>query len=117
MGLDELLSELSKTKNIQDHPDWEAFKTRKIPRFVSFYYTNQDGQEAYWDNARIIKLDLNKLLVIIEGTHGDPLRFDMTKISHCKDATNGEKVQDLFFEIIRMWRDIFEPDESEEANS
>src|SRR5687768_14065524 len=67
MGLDELLSALQKTRTIQDHPDWAEFKLRKLPSYVSFYYTNQDGQEAYWDQARIIKIDLRKLQLIIEG--------------------------------------------------
>jgi hypothetical protein len=111
MGLDELLSAIGNTKRIQDHPDWEQFKTRKIPQFVSFYYTNQNGQEAYWDHARIIKLDLKKMLLIVEGAHGDPLKFDMFKIMHCKDAKTGEKAQDLFFELIHMWNDIHPPSE------
>ncbi len=118
MGLDELLSALQQTRTIQDHPDWPAFSQRKIPRYVSFYYTNQDGQEAYWDQARIIKMDLKHLHLIVEGTHGDPLKFDMFRIMHCKDAQTGEKVQDLFFELIRMWKDIYEePEEASEEAS
>ena len=112
MGLDELLSALQNTKTIQDHPDWAQFKMRKLPQYVSFYYTNQDGQEAYWDQARVIKLNLQKLQLIIEGAHGDPLKFDISKIMHCKDAKTGEKVQDLFFDLIRMWKDTYEQSES-----
>ncbi len=108
MGFDELLSAIRKTKTIQDHPDWEAFKARKFPKNISFYYTNKDGQEAYWDQARIIKIDLQKLHLIVEGVHQDPLKFEIPKIMHCKDANTGEKVQDLFFELIRMWKDIYE---------
>lgn len=111
MGLDELFSAIRNTRTIQDHPDWEQFKARKLPQFVSFYYTNQNGQEAYWDNARILKLDLKKLYLLIEGTHGDPLKFELTKIMHCKDAKTGEKLQDLFFELIRMWKDTYEIEE------
>lgn len=108
MGLDELFSALQNTKTIQDHPDWPAFKAKKFPRNISFYYTNQDGQEAYWDCARVIKLDLKKLHLIVEGTHGDPLKFDMMKISHCKNADTGDKVQDLFFDLIQMWQDTYQ---------
>ena len=110
MGFDELLSAIKNTKTIQDHPDWPQFRARKFPQYVSFYYTNKEGQEAYWDQARIIKLDLKKLLLIVEGSHGDPLKFEMQKIMHCKDAKTGEKVQDLLFDLIRMWQDIYEPE-------
>jgi len=110
MGLDELFSAIQNTRTIQDHPDWPHFQARKLPQTVSFYYTNQNGQEAYWDHARILKLDLKKLYLMIEGVHGDPLKFELARIMHCKDAKTGEKVQDLFFEIIRMWKDIYEPE-------
>jgi hypothetical protein len=108
MGLDELFEALKQPKRIQDHPEWETFKTRKFPQYLSFYYTNQDGDEAYWDQARIIKLDLKSLYLIIEGTHGSPLKFDIMKIQHAKDAKTGEKVQELFFELTRLWKDVHE---------
>lgn len=108
MGLDELFDAIQNPRTIQDHPDWAAFKARKIPARVGFYYTNQDGQEAYWDAARIIRLDLKKMLLIVEGSHGDPLKFDIFKIKHCKNYETGEKVQDLFFELVRMWRETYE---------
>jgi hypothetical protein len=101
---------LRKPQTIQEHPDWAGFKARRFPQYVSFYYTNQDGQEAYWDQARIIKLDLKNLHLIVEGAHGDPLKFEIPKIMHCKDAKTGEKVQDIFFELTRMWRDIYQPE-------
>ena len=104
------LAALRKPKTIQEHPDWEAFKTRKFPRTISFYYTNQDGHEAYWDNARIIKIDLEKLHLIIEGAHGDPLKFEIPKIMHCKDTQTGEKVQDIFFDLHQMWKDVYQPE-------
>lgn len=110
MGLDELLAAINQTRTIQDHPDWEAFQKRKLPQTVNFYYTNQNGQEAYWDQARILKLDLKQLYLIVEGSHGDPLRFEIAKIRHCKDAQTGEKVQDLFFELLRIWQETYEPE-------
>lgn len=109
MGLDELFSALQKPQTLQDHPDWPAFKAQKFPATLSFYYTNEKGQEAYWDHARVLRLDLKKLLLIIEGTHGDPLKFDILKIMHCKNAQTGEKVQDLLFDLTRMWQDIYQP--------
>lgn len=108
MGFEELLSAIQKTKTIQAHPDWPVFAAQKFPRFVSFYYTNQDGREAYWDQARVIKLDLRKLHLIVEGAHQDPLKFEIRKIMHLKDAQTGEKAQDLLFELIRMWRETYE---------
>src|SRR5690606_25583847 len=108
-GLDALLAALREQKSIQDHPDWEQFKARKFPQYLSFYYTSNDGQEAFWDQARVIKLDLRNLHLIVEGKHRDPLKFDIFKIMHCKDARTGEKVQDLFFELIRMWKETYEP--------
>jgi hypothetical protein len=111
MGLDELFSAIQNSRTIQDHPDWAQFKARKLPQYVSFYYTNQDGQEAYWDQARIIKIDLKKMLLIVEGAHGDPLKFDIFKIMHCKDAKTGEKAQDIFFDLVRMWNDTYQPSE------
>jgi hypothetical protein len=109
MGFDELLNAIRHTKkSIQDHPDWPQFKTRRLPQSVSFYYTSQDGQEAYWDQARIIKLDLKKLHLIIEGAHGDPLKFEIARMMHCKDAKTGEKVQDLLFDLTRMWNETYE---------
>ena len=113
MDLDKLLAALKAPTTIQEHPDWAEFKTRKFPKTVSFYYTNQDGQEAYWDQARIIKLDLKRLHLIIEGAHQDPLKFEISKIMHCKDAQTGEKVQDIFFELTRMWREVYEPEMDE----
>jgi hypothetical protein len=110
MGLNELINALKKPQSIQEHPDWEAFKARRFPQTVSFYYTNQDGQEAYWDQARIIKLDLKNLHLIVEGAHGDPLKFEIPKIMHAKDAKTGEKVQDIFFELTRMWREVYQPE-------
>jgi hypothetical protein len=114
MGLDELLSELGKLKTIYEHPDWPKFKERKLPERVSFYYTNKEGQEAYWDQARIIKLDLRNMLLILEGAHGDPLNFDIFKIAHCKNAKTKESVQEIFFELMRMWRETYEPETSGE---
>lgn len=111
MDLDRLLNAIQAPKSIQEHPDWAEFKTRKFPQFISFYYTNQEGHEAYWDNAKIIKLDLKKLHLIIEGAHQDPLKFEIPKIMHCKDAKTGEKVQDIFFELTRMWNDIYQPED------
>lgn len=108
MGLDELLAALGKPKTIQDHPDWEAFKQQKMPAFISFYYTNQHNQEAYWDHARIIKVELKNMLLIVEGAHQDPLRFEIAKIMHCKNAQTGENAQDLWFELLRMKREIAE---------
>lgn len=112
MGLEELFSAIQNTRTIQDHPDWPDFAVRKFPQSVSFYYTSKDGQEAYWDQARVIRLDLRKLHLIIEGTHGDPLKFEIPKIMHCKNAQTGEKVQDLLFDLTRMWKDTYETDDS-----
>lgn len=110
MDMDRLFAALQAPKTIQDHPDWEQFKTLKFPKLISFYYTNQDGHEAYWDHAKIIKIDLKKLHLIIEGAHRDPLKFEISKIMHCKDAQTGEKVQHIFFELNRMWNDIYQPE-------
>lgn len=110
MGFDELLSAIAGQKSITDHPDWPRIREHPLPRFVSFYYTNQNGEEAYWDMARIIKLDLNRMVLVIEGAHGDPLNFDIFKIVHCKNAQTGDKaIQDLFFELIRIWRETYDP--------
>lgn len=111
MDMDRLLAALQKQQTIQDHPDWEQFKATKFPQFISFYYTNQDGQEAYWDKAKIIRMDLKRLHLIIEGAHGDPLKFEIPKIRHAKNTQTGEKVQDIFFELHRMWNDIYQPEE------
>lgn len=109
MGFEELLAALQSSRTIQDHPDWPAFAVQKFPQRVSFYYTSQDGQEAYWDQARVVKLDLMKLHLVAEGTHGDPLKFDLRRIMHLKDAQNGQKHQDLVFELIRMWEETYTP--------
>jgi hypothetical protein len=113
MGFEELMSAIKKTRTIQDHPDWPLFAAKKFPQFISFYYTNQDGQEAYWDQARVIKLDLRKLHLIVEGAHSDPLKFEIRKVMHCKDARTGDKVQELLFELIRMWQDTYETPQAE----
>lgn len=110
MSFDELLSSLQNNRTVQDHPDWPRFRERKLPQYVNFYYTNKDGQEAYWEHARIIKIDLKNLHLIIEGAHSDPLKFEIRKIMHCKDAKTGEKVQDLFFDLIRMWDETYLPE-------
>jgi len=110
MEIDRLLAALKATKTIQDHPDWETFKNAKFPKVISFYYTNQDGQEAYWDNAKILRMDLKRLHLIIEGAHGDPLKFEIQKIMHAKNTQTGEKVQDIFFELTRMWNDTYTSD-------
>ncbi len=109
-NLDKLISALADAKTIFDHPDWPAFKERKLPAFVSFYYINKNGEEAYWDQARIIKIDVRNMILLIEGSHGDPLKFDIFKISHCKNAQTGEKVQDILFDLMRMWQETYEPD-------
>jgi hypothetical protein len=111
--LQRLLAALKTPQTIQDHPDWEAFKQVKFPQFLSFYYTNQEDQETYWDNARIIRLDLKKLHLIIEGAHGDPLKFEIPRIMHAKNTQTGEKVQHIFFELHRMWNGIHQPLEDE----
>lgn len=105
MGFDELLKALRQTPSITDHPDWAAFKARPFPKAISFYYENNDGQEAYWDSMPVIKLDLARMLLILEGAHGDPLRFDVAKISQCKNADTGERVQDWFADLMIMWQD------------
>ncbi len=117
MGLDELMSALRQTRTIQEHPDWPRFAAQKLPRLISFYYTNQDGQEAYWDQARIIKIDLPKLHLIVEGKHGDPLKFEIPRIMHCKDAQTGEKAQALFFELARLWRETYTDPTSPDPSS
>ncbi|MBX2860405.1 MAG: hypothetical protein KTR14_04175 [Vampirovibrio sp.] len=105
MGLDELWNALQQQKSIKNHPDWTTVANRTLPAYVNFYYTNKDGKEAYFERLPVIKVDMDRLLLIAEGTQGDPLRFDITKIMHCKDAVTGEKVQDLFFELIRLWNE------------
>lgn len=113
MGFEELMSAIQNTRTLQDHPDWPAFAAKKFPQFISFYYTSQNGQEAYWDQARVIKLDLRKLHLIVEGAHSDPLKFEIRKMMHCKNAKTGEKVQDLLFDLIRMWQDTYEAPQAE----
>lgn len=119
MGLDDLLAALGapSPKGLTDHPDWPAFAERKIPAYISFYYTNQQGQEAYWDMARVIRVDLRHLQLIIEGSHGDPLRFDIPRMAHCKNSQTGEKIQPLLFDLIRMWQDIYDPPTPAESAS
>lgn len=110
MGFDELLSVIHNTKSIMDHPDWGVFADQALPEMICFYYTNKEGDEAYWDNARIIKLDIQKMILLIEGTHGTPLQFDIFKIQHCKDVKTGKSVQEIFFDLIRMWKETYEPE-------
>lgn len=108
MGLDELMNALGDVKSVRNHPDWPAFTEEKIPAAISFSYTNKDGHESYWDNAHIIKLKVDKLILVIEGEHGDPLNFDILKIRDAKDYATGKKVQHIFFELIRLWKDTHE---------
>ncbi len=113
MGLDELLNELNRPKKIEksikDHPKWPEFCDRAIPATVSFYYENKDGEEAYFERLPVIKFDLKRLFLIAEGSQGDPLRFDIARISHCKNGQTGEKVQDLLTDLAQMWREVFKP--------
>lgn len=107
MGFDELMSAIQNTRTIQDHPKWAEFAAQKFPKIISFYYTSQDGKEAYWDQARVIRLDLRKLHLIVEGVHRDPLKFEIRKVMHCKNAQTGAKAQDLLFALIEMWEDTY----------
>jgi len=115
MDMERILAALKTQKSIQDHPDWEQFRQVRFPQTLSFYYTNQDGQEAYWDNAKILRLDLKKLHLIVEGAHGDPLRFEIPKIMHAKNPQTGERVQHIFFDLHRMWNEIFLPEQEESS--
>jgi len=112
MNWDKLLAALKKNKatespSITNHPDWPKLKDQALPQSVSFYYENKAGDESYFENLAVIKLDLKRLLLVAEGRQGDPLRFDLKKVSHCKNAQTGEKVQDLIFELIRLWQDTY----------
>lgn len=112
MGLDDLLAALNQPKSIKQHPNWSAFCEKKVPVMVSFLYENKNGEEAYFDRLPIIKFNLEKMWLIAEGSQGDPLRFDIFKISNCKNAETGERVQDFFVELTDMWRDTFNPAEA-----
>ena len=103
-AMDELIKALRQPA-LMNHPDWPAVADMAMPAAISCYYTNEAGDEAYWENVPVLKLDLHRLLLVVEGRHGDPLRLDVRRISSAKNAATGEPVQDLFHELARLWRD------------
>lgn len=96
-----------KPMTLTEHPSWPKVKEQKMPKLINFYYINQDGDEAYWENARIIKLDIPKRHLIVEGRHGDPLVFDFARIQTCRDAQTGNLIQNLFDELKQIWLDCY----------
>jgi hypothetical protein len=101
-------------KRIQDHPDWAAFKEQPFPARIHFYYPNPQGKEFYWDNVRVIKLDLTRCQLIGEGHHGDPIRFDIAKMTTPRHAQTGANLQGLFGDLVRMWQEVQQEEEKQE---
>ncbi len=93
---------------VKNHPDWPEFVRQEIPDSLSFSYTNEEGHESYWTDAPLIKIKSDKLILMIEGEHGDPLNFDIRRIMDASDARTNKKVQGLFFDLVRMWKDTHE---------
>ncbi len=93
-------------KRIQEHPDWAAFKEQPFPARIHFYYPNPQGKEFYWENVRVIKLDLTRCQLIGEGHHGDPIRFDIAKMVTPRHAQSGANLQGLFGDLLRMWQEV-----------
>ena len=93
-----------------EHPSWPKVRDLKLPKQINFYYVNQGGSEAYWENATILKLDIPKRHLIIEGRHGDPLVFDFARIQTCRNAQNGDLIQHVFDELKQIWLDCYSDD-------
>lgn len=97
----------TKPKRMQDHPKWAAVAETPMPSQLSFYYTNQQGVETYFDRMTVIKLDLSKLQFLLEGHMGDPLRFDLTKMTGTKNSQTGVSVQDLISDLCLIWHQTY----------
>jgi hypothetical protein len=97
-------------KRVQDHPDWAAFKEQPFPARINLYYPNPQGKEFYWENVRVIKLDLARCQLIGEGHHGDPIRFDIAKMVTPRHAQTGASLQGLFGDLVRMWQEVQMPE-------
>ena len=100
-------SRRSKPMALSEHPNWAKVKERKLPKQINFYYINQSGDEAYWENATVIKLDIPKRHLMVEGRHGDPLVFDFARIQTCRNAQTGDLIQNLFDELKQIWLDCY----------